>query len=241
MKIKTIQYKKNLSEDIFQDSDTYVIDVFRATSVIVTALANGASEIIATEEIQDALEEKRAFPESILGGERNSIKPHEFDFGNSPSEYFDVQGKRLVLSTSNGTKAIKKAGRSTGTYICSFLNLNAVIEHIKSRDQDLILLMAGVKEEFSYEDGLCAGAVIHGLSAQDSKFELDDLSILLKKTFSLEQHQLSQALRATFSYTKLEHHGFSSDINFCLQENLYHHLPKCRFGENGVSISFNSQ
>jgi len=236
MKIKTIQYKKNLCEDFFQDSDAYVIDVFRATSVIVTALANGASEIIATEEIQDALEEKKAFPESILGGERNSTKPQAFDFGNSPSEYFGIQGKRLVLSTSNGTKAIKKAGCSTGTYICSFLNLNTVVENIKSRGKDIILLMAGVREEFSYEDGLCAGAVIYGLSAQNSQFELDDLSLLLKKTFELEQHQLPQALCTTFSYTKLQNNGFSDDIDFCLRENLYSYLPKCRFGTNSVSI-----
>jgi 2-phosphosulfolactate phosphatase len=239
MKIRTIQYKKNLSEDVFQHSDTYVIDVFRATSVIVTALAHGAAEIIATEEIHDALQEKLAFPESILGGERNSIKPEEFDFGNSPCEYFSMQGKRLVLSTSNGTRAIKKAGRSSATYICSFLNLKAVIDHIQSRNQDVILLMAGVREEFSYEDGLCAGAVIHGLGARHADLELDDLSLLLKKTFDMEQHQLPAALNATFSYTKLARHGFAGDIDFCLQENVYHQLPRCRFGANGVSISFN--
>lgn len=239
MKIRTIQYKKDLSEEIFQHSDTYVIDVFRATSVIVTALAHGASEVIATEEIREALLEKQAFPESILGGERNSIKPEEFDFGNSPCEYFSMQGKRLILSTSNGTRAIRKAGRSSGTYICSFLNLMAVIDHIQSRNQDVILLMAGVREEFSYEDGLCAGAVIHGLSARHTEMALDDLSLLLKKTFEMEQHQLSDALRATFSYTKLARHGFSHDIDFCLQENVYSQLPQCRFGASGVSISFN--
>ena len=239
MKIRTIQYQHDLAEEIFQQADTYVIDVFRATSVIVTALAHGASEVIATAEIHESLQQKQAFPASVLGGERNSVKPPEFDFGNSPAEYFNMRGRRLVLSTSNGTRAIKKTRRASATYICAFLNLQAVIDQILSRNQDVVLLMAGVRETFSYEDGLCAGAVLHGLAARQADMELDDLSLLLQKTFDMERHQLPGALQATFAYTKLARHGFASDIAFCLQENVYHQLPQCRFGADGVSISFN--
>src|SRR5690349_18036474 len=111
-----------------------VFDVLRATSSMVTALANGAKVVIPVSEISEALALRRKYPQILLAGERDGVRilsaqtgSISFDLGNSPREFTSeiVRGREIVTTTTNGTRALRACSRAWTTYVCSFLNLRA--------------------------------------------------------------------------------------------------------------------
>jgi 2-phosphosulfolactate phosphatase len=146
-----------------------VFDVLRATSTIITALSSGAAAIIPVATIEAALAEKKANPAVLLAGEREGFRitsqltgSIDFDFGNSPREFTgeNIRGKTIVMTTTNGTRALKACQRARDVLVGSFLNLSCLADHIQSDGvSDLLLLCSGTHEEASYEDILGAGAL----------------------------------------------------------------------------------
>ena len=110
MKIRTLLSPLNVEELYFTKKTTVVIDVLRATTTIVTALHNGAKEIIPVSSIEFAMKISGG-GQMLLGGERNAEKIDGFTFGNSPLEYTEeaVKGKSIILFTTNGSKALVRA------------------------------------------------------------------------------------------------------------------------------------
>src|SRR5439155_833037 len=127
-----------------------VFDVLRATSSMVTALANGAEAIMPVEEISEALAIKARDPHVLLAGERHGVKIERklsggvrFDFGNSPREFTSekVRGKRIVTTTTNGTRALRACAKAKLTLVSSFLNLQATLDMLKKRRAKNMLLI----------------------------------------------------------------------------------------------------
>jgi 2-phosphosulfolactate phosphatase len=141
-----------------------VIDVLRATSTIVTALGNKALEIIPVIEPSEVIDliKKLGPGECLTGGERKGLKIEGFDMGNSPAEYKKerVEGKKIIISTTNGTKAIKSTQGAAEVYIGSFLNVRAVVDHLREGDQDIIIICSGRDQNLCLEDLACAGMMI---------------------------------------------------------------------------------
>ena len=112
MKLDVIISADNIKEEYLEDKIVVVIDMLRATSVIITALANKAKEVFPILTVEEAFNKKEEFlrveKEVLLGGERKALKIEGFDFSNSPLEYTSekVKGKTIILSTTNGTRAI---------------------------------------------------------------------------------------------------------------------------------------
>jgi 2-phosphosulfolactate phosphatase len=229
MKINVLLTPSNLDELSFSGKTTVIIDVLRATSTIVSALNNGAKEIIPVASVEFAVKVSGGMfgGLTLLGGERNTKKIEGFALGNSPLEYSSrlVKGKSIILFTTNGTKAVVKAKFSKNLYICSFLNLSAVADHINSMDTDIEILCAGRNNSFSLEDTVCAGKLISEILKNKKDLELSDTaqaSIVLNKSFG---KNLFKMLCETEHGKLLLENGFEEDIKFCSKLNTIHAIP----------------
>ncbi len=143
-----------------------VIDVIRATSTMVEALANGARGIFPTVSTEEAVKLASSLgrEDALLCGERKGLRVEGFDLGNSPAEFTRevVEDKQLVMSTTNGTRALVAAEDADRILVASFLNLSAVVTALREVDE-LVIVCAGKEDRFSLDDALCAGMLIRKL------------------------------------------------------------------------------
>jgi 2-phosphosulfolactate phosphatase len=144
-----------------------VVDVMRATSTIVQALASGYKRVLCCAEIEDARALKAELGDAaITGGEREANRIEGFDAGASPREFREPQAETLILSTTNGTRTIVAAAESCGEVVLgSLLNLDAVARHARERGEDAVVLCAGYKDVFAIDDAYCAGRIVSLLEA----------------------------------------------------------------------------
>lgn len=155
-----------------------VIDVLRATSCIVEAMANGAATIFPTESIDDAMALRSSLDRdrTLLCGERKGLRIDGFDLGNSPAEFVPevVEEKQLIMTTTNGTRAFLAASRAQRTLAASFLNLGAVAQEVAD-DADVAVVCAGKEGCFSLDDAVCAGHLVLRIAeVSDKDVVLDD-------------------------------------------------------------------
>lgn len=203
-----------------------IVDIFRATSTIVTALANGAKSVIPVQSIEEARNYK--IKGYLVAGEKNGVPLDGFDFGNSPLEFTPekVKDKEIVITTTNGTQAIQVAKNKGEIIIGSFLNLNAIADYILSKDNNVIMLCAGWKNKFNLEDFVFAGSLTHILY-NAGKFEFDSDSALLGYlTFDRSRRKLKEFLNMASHKKRLENLNLDADIDFCLSLNKYSVIPK---------------
>lgn len=221
MKAHVLLSPHNVDELYFTGKNTVVIDVLRATSVIITALSNRAKEIIPVNSIEFAMKVSgNAFGgQTILAGERNTKKIDGFTLGNSPLEFTkeNIEGKSIILFTTNGSKAIVKAKFSANLFLCAFNNLNAVASHLAEMNEDFEILCAGSNGMFCIEDTVCAGKLVRKIQKLKSDIILTDAakaSVELNKSFGKNVEEL---LYNCEHGKKLIDNGFEEDINYCAQ------------------------
>lgn len=146
-----------------------VVDVMRATSSIVQALASGYGRVLCARGVDEARAVREALGEGLLGGERDAVRIEGFDVGASPREFRDGHGETLILSTTNGTRAIvNAAGSCEHVLIGSLLNLDAVAAEARRLDGDVVVLCAGFKDAFAIDDAYCAGRILQSLEGERS-------------------------------------------------------------------------
>jgi 2-phosphosulfolactate phosphatase len=229
MKINIFYSNQHLDELYFTGKTSVVIDVLRATTVIVTALNNGAREIIPVSTVDFAMKVSgNAFSgQTLLGGERNTKKVEGFVLGNSPLEYSTetVSGKSIILYTTNGSKAIVKTKFAENIFICSFLNLPAIASHLIDLNKDVEIICAGTNGSFNLEDAVCAGRLTQEMQKLNENVELSDSSragLVLNKTFG---KNLIKLLKETEHGKLLIENGFAEDIKFCAQYGTTELIP----------------
>ena len=222
----------------FSGQTAVVIDVLRATSVITTALENGAREVIPVKTVEEAqnLYAQCDTAKTLRGGERNALKIEGFDHSNSPLEYKKkvVEGKTLILTTTNGTNAINNIIGADEVVLACFRNGAAVVEHIVGLShrgsRDIAIVCAGTESHFSLDDGLCAGMIIE-LLKQQTEVETDDLGLLLNRFFNESKDNLFSALSDCYHLKRLFTLGFYDDIKFCLETNCVQTVPVLKDGK----------
>lgn len=229
MKINTLLTPANAEELFFTKKNTVVIDVLRATTTIVTALQNGAKEIIPVNSVEFAMQfSGNSFKgHTLLGGERNALKIEGFSLGNSPLEYTEenVKGKSIVLFTTNGSKAILKAKFSEKLFVLSFLNMAAVADKILNLNEDLEILCSGNYGKFSFEDSACAGMLISILKEKNESIIINDASKVCNLIYKQNKKKLENMLKSTEHGQKLVSSGFNKDIEFAAQQSIYDIVP----------------
>lgn len=227
MKIEVIPFAQAISDKSVSDKTIVVIDVLRATSVMITVLHNGAKEIYPCQTIQQAIQnaEKQNAGSFLLCGERDAKKIDGFNHGNSPLEFTRkaVENKTLIITTTNGTKALNACREAKKIYIGAFLNLDAIVEKVKALDE-LVLVCSGTRGRFSLDDGMCAAAIIDSLSRQN-KLSIDDLGHSLLMLYQEKQGDLSELLKNCHHLNYLNKMGYKQDVIYCLNSNIINQTP----------------
>ena len=212
-----------------------VIDVLRASSTIVTALANGCRGFIPILSPEQAKEEAQQFEKEsvLLGGEREGKKIEGFNLGNSPREYKGevVKDKTIIFSTTNGVKILEMVKNAHRIIIGSFLNLQAVCDYCTHYQGDILLICAGKEGRFSLEDAACAGMMVNSLRdvfpGNHQEVDANFTTQLLYEKFS---NNILEILRKSQHGRYLESIGLDEDLKFCSQLDLFHIVPIFRDG-----------
>lgn len=196
-----------------------VIDVLRATSAICTAFHNGVQELIPVSTIEEA----KAYKEKgfLVGAERGGEIVEGFDLGNSPFSYMnnDVKGKSVVLSTTNGTKAINLAKKHGQVVIGALSNLDVLKAWLEVQDKNVLCLCSGWQNKFNLEDTICAGAILDHLLATGNFRSEEDSSIAAKYLFLSAKDNILGYLKASSHRRRLRNLNLNEDIKYCLNPN----------------------
>ncbi len=223
MKIDLSFSSSQFDELQLRDKNIVVLDILRASTTIIVALNNGAREIIPVGSIESAVKISGSlFGEVTLrGGERNGKMIEGFNLGNSPLEYGEaaVRGKSIIYCTTNGSVAMAKSRYARTLVVGAFVNLSAVVDHIKAEKKDFLLICAGRVNSigyFSLEDAVCAGMMIQKLMKDESlELELSDsakASLALHKSFG---RSILKMLRTSEHGKYLAEIGFAEDLKIC--------------------------
>lgn len=220
-----------------------VFDVLRATTSMVTALTNGAREIIPVCEIAEAVALRQARPDLLLAGERNGLRilraqtgSVDFDLGNSPREFTRdrVGGRAIAMTTTNGTRALQACRGARRVLVGSFLNLGAVADWLaRERVADLLVVCSGTLEEASYEDVLGAGALCDAVWEQFSGGLVADSAQVAREIYRQGSGDLLAAVqRARNARRLLALPELREDVTVCLQRATTNVLAE--LGADGV-------
>lgn len=206
-----------------------VIDILRATSCMTTALANGIESITAVA----SLEECKALGEQgyLTAAERDGKKVEGFDLGNSPFSYMDdsIKGKKIVVTTTNGTHAIVKSAGAKEILVGSFLNFSSIVTYLRNQPNDVLMHCAGWKGKMNLEDTLFAGAVVDALKG-DFVHDEDSVLTALNLYYSAKADMMG-FLSNSSHVRRLQGLGITKDIEFCLSKDKYDVLPIMRDGK----------
>jgi 2-phosphosulfolactate phosphatase len=199
-----------------------IIDVLRATSTIATALFNGAKSIIPVDSVAECIRIGKQI-ESITAGERDGKVAEGLEYGNSPFEYprHFIEGKTLVLTTTNGTKLLHMALDKNAKSIItgSFPNLSAVCDYLVEQNQHVILGCAAWKNRVNIEDTLFAGAVISRIGKNFSiNCDSSRMATALYKEAKPDLYRFMK-LKEASHYKRLIGFGLEKDIRYCLAED----------------------
>jgi 2-phosphosulfolactate phosphatase len=194
-----------------------VVDVLRATSTIAQALASGYRRVLCCAEIDDALRLREETEGSIVGGERNALRIEGFDVGASPREFLEPRADTLILSTTNGTRAVlAAAARCEEVLLGSLLNLSALAQEVRERGVDAAIFCAGFKGGFALDDAYCAGRIVALLGADRSDAAI--AAELVARSFA-DAHEALNA--RTYGPP-----GLAEDILFCSRESVLPVVPR---------------
>jgi 2-phosphosulfolactate phosphatase len=205
-----------------------VIDVFRATSTMCAAIFHGVERIIPVENVE-ACEQYRG-KGYILAGERGGEKVAGFDIGNSPLDFLSGAntGKTLVLTTTNGTRALELARPAAEVVAGAFVNLTAVSDYLKRSGRDVILVCAGWKDKVNMEDTLLAGAIVNRLRRQYNSE--GDAALGSQQLFRNYRMNLNRIMRHASHFQRLRGLGINEDIDYCLTQDLAPVVPVLKDG-----------
>jgi len=227
-KIEVCLTQALLDQYEFSDSVVVVTDVFRATTTICTAFANGAQSIIPVATEQEALSYKAMG--YLTGAEQSTERCAFADFGNSPAEYSvaRVSGRSLVMKTTNGTLAMKKAQNCYKLLIGAFVNLNALMKRIQELDRDVLIVCSGSEGQICLEDSLFAGALASALLADEGFSSGSDSTRLAIALWHQANRDFSGFLMQSEHAKRLIQHGFRADINYCLRKSIFGVVPELK-------------
>ncbi len=194
-----------------------VVDVLRATSTIAQALSAGYRRVLCCAELEQARALRAAIPDSLVGGERGAVRVENFDVGASPREFLEARAETLILSTTNGTRAILTAAERCGEiYLGSLLNLTAVARAARERGEDAVIVCAGFKGFFALDDAYCAGRIVGLLEG-----ERTDAAVAAERLAASFPDAAAGLNARTYGPP-----GLKEDIAWCAREDVLEVVPR---------------
>jgi len=229
MKVDIIISADDIVESKIKNKIAIVIDIFRATSVIVTALNNGCKEVLPFLTIEETLENAKRFnrQDYILGGERRAVKIEGFDLSNSPLEYTEdiVNNKHVLLTTTNGTRTLAKSTSAKRILIAAMINARAVAKKLIQINEDVVIINAGTNGSFSMDDYICSGYIINEMLNHDKGLELTDIAKTANIIYKGNSDILSYVKEATH-YSVMESLNLDCDIEYCIKKSIINIVPE---------------
>jgi 2-phosphosulfolactate phosphatase len=194
-----------------------VVDVMRATSTIVQALASGYERVICAPGVDDALALRAELGEGVLGGERNAVQIEGFDLGASPREYLEPRARTAILSTTNGTRAVVTAAATCERVLLgALLDLDAVAAAAGERGEDVTVFCAGFQGAFAIDDAYCAGRIVELVGG-----ERTDAAVAAAALARAYPTAWEGVTARTYGPPGLE-----DDLRWCTQENTVAVVPR---------------
>ncbi|MGL4656717.1 MAG: 2-phosphosulfolactate phosphatase family protein [Sarcina sp.] len=227
MKIDVVISADYINQDLLKGKSVVVIDMLRATSVITTALANGAKEVIPTLTVEEAFDIKKSLGEDvILAGERQAEKVDGFDLSNSPLEFIPevVNEKTVVLSTTNGTRALTLSSTGDRVFVASVLNAKATSKKLLEVGKDVVFINAGTNGNFSTDDFICGGYIISEL-CKETSCDLTDIAKISKEIYETNSNIREYVKNATH-YSVLKSLELEEDIDYCCKKDMFDIVPE---------------
>jgi 2-phosphosulfolactate phosphatase len=216
-----------------------VVDVLRATSTIVEALANGARSIYPAASIDAAVKlgQNIGRDQVLLCGERRGLPIDGFDLGNSPREFTPerIGGKSLVMTTTNGTPALLATAAAESTVVASFLNMSAVVARLVESGMPVAVVCAGREGRFSLDDAVCAGTVVNAYSRESGHdIELSEAAAAAVLLAEAEGEDFVALFEKVAAGRQLIDAGLGEDLPFCAQLDRHAIVP--RFHDGQITI-----
>lgn len=232
MKIDIIISTDDIKESKINNKSVVVIDMLRATSVITTAIANGCTAVIPVLTIEEAFAiANRDRNKYILGGERRAVKIDGFDCSNSPLEYTEnvVRNKAVVMTTTNGTRAIKGCEGAKNIIIGAMINSNAVANKVIKLDNDVTLVNAGTYGQFSIDDFICSGYIIDCILKKAPRTELTDVAKTAHYIYS-QNKGIYGFIEKASHYKTIKKLNLEDDLEYCCRKDITTVVPEYKDG-----------
>jgi 2-phosphosulfolactate phosphatase len=219
-----------------------IIDIVRASSTICTAISYQIEHLVSVEKIEEALALKNQG--YLIGGERNGDKLEGFDYGNSPISFMDrkLEGKRLAITTTNGTRTIQQVVDSSKQYsdyeilIGAFVNYSKLFNYLIHCNKHVLLVCSGWKDNLSIEDTLFAGKLANNLLRFNNKFEmLSDSAQHAILIYEMAGNNIFDFIMDNSARFSQKVGQLGTDIRYCLKEDVAAVLPVLR---NGYFIDY---
>jgi len=222
------------SADAVRGTHVAVVDVLRATTTIATALANGAAGVIPVAEPEDAvaLGNRLGRDRVLLCGERHSLRIEGFDLDNSPASFTPqaVEGKTLLITTTNGTRALRAVAAAASVRAAALVNRTAVADALAQENGDVVIVCAGEANGFALEDALGAGALVDTLLALIGDVELRDGARAAALLYRCVADRLADAVASADHAQALAQKGFAGDVTRCAALDTHNAVPTLRDG-----------
>jgi 2-phosphosulfolactate phosphatase len=209
-----------------------VIDVLRASTTIATALAHGAKAVIPFESSEEAVTRSKQLERGafLLAGERRMLKMEGFDLGNSPLEHTTeaVEGKTVLLTTTNGTKALLAVQGARDVVVASYVNLTGVTTMLRAAlrgGADITLVCAGQDRQFALEDAACAGRYVYNISRRLADVDLNDAALAASLIDRKYGDNLMRLFNTAAHGRALAAAGFEGDLAACAAVDSYPVIP----------------
>ncbi len=219
-----------LTEEDVTDRAVVVVDVLRASASILTALKNGARDVVPVADMAAASKIASNLDPSgyRLGGERGGYRIEGYHLGNSPLEYTEehVRDRTIILNTTHGTTAIEQARAARHLLIGSFLNAGRVVDFLENAGCDATIVCAGTRNRVSLEDTLCAGLMLYRLwQGEEPPGGVSDTAYMAFTQYCNDKDDLTTALRHCNHAQWLRANGFAADVDYCMQIDTLPVLP----------------
>ncbi len=219
-----------VDEMTLKDKNVVVIDVLRASTTVITALHNGAKEIIPVNSVESVVKISSSLfgDVTLRAGERNGKMIEGFNLGNSPLEYTEeiVKGKSIILLTTNGSPAMVKGRHAKNLLIAGFVNLSTVVTFLSEMQNDFVIICSGKESRFCMEDAVCAGRVLNMLKENDTlNVFTDDAG---ETAMLLDKHvgkNIAKMIKHSEHGKYLAEIGFGDDLKVCAALNTISLLP----------------
>jgi 2-phosphosulfolactate phosphatase len=232
VKIDVLFGVQNLTPQDVQGRVVAMIDVLRASSTIAVALANGARAIIPLESSEDVVTRSKQFERAgvLLAGERRMLRMDGFDLGNSPVEHSRaaVEGKTVLLTTTNGTRALLAVQGARDVVVASYVNLTAVCAMLRAAlrgGSDVTIVCAGQDRQFALEDAACAGRYVYQICKRIPAVESNDAALAASLIDRKYGDNLMRLFQTAAHGRALAAAGFGEDLAACAAVDSYPVVP----------------